>query len=161
MTRLGSCASTRHFAGDAVSLAIVQAALGIGIIVGGVLLGLWGGFKRRIYTSLLGLGAMGAGLIAVGLMPASVFWGGVAAIGILGVMLTFWSAHWLPSSVGQRAPQPLDRTEVKAAQPPRAERDLHRKDRHGQQDPGGAPTGPPAARATGRLPVRLPGAKVT
>ncbi|HMQ33346.1 MAG TPA: MFS transporter, partial [Chloroflexaceae bacterium] len=78
---------TQHFGGDAVSLAILEAAFGVGIIVGGVLLGVWGGFRRRIFTSLLGIGAAGGGLLALGLMPAGAFWGGVAAIGATGAML--------------------------------------------------------------------------
>ncbi|NJN19058.1 MAG: MFS transporter [Oscillochloris sp.] len=40
---------TRHFGGDAGSLALIEAAFGIGVIVGGVALGVWGNFKRRIY----------------------------------------------------------------------------------------------------------------
>jgi DHA3 family macrolide efflux protein-like MFS transporter len=78
---------TAHFGGDAVSLAIIETALGIGMIAGGVLLGAWGGFKRRIYTSTLGIGALGAGLLALGVMPADRFWGGVAAMGLVGVTL--------------------------------------------------------------------------
>ena len=78
---------TRHFGGDAVALAILEAAFGIGMIVGGVTLGAWGGFKRRIYTSLLGIAAIGAGLLGLGLMPAGAFWGGVVAMGFVGAMI--------------------------------------------------------------------------
>jgi DHA3 family macrolide efflux protein-like MFS transporter len=78
---------TRHFGGDAVNLAIIEAAFGVGIIAGGALLGLWGGFRRRIYTSLLGLAALGAGLLGVGLMPAGAFWGAVAAMGFAGASM--------------------------------------------------------------------------
>ncbi len=80
---------TSHFGGDAVSLATIQSAFGIGIIVGGALLGVWGGFRRRIYTSLLGIGVLGLGLLALGLMPAGAFWGGVAAMGLIGAMVVF------------------------------------------------------------------------
>lgn len=78
---------TRHFGGDAGSLALVESAFGLGIIVGGALLGVWGGFKRRMTTSLLGIGAAGVGLIAFGLMPGNAFWGAVAAMGFTGAML--------------------------------------------------------------------------
>lgn len=76
---------TRHFGGDAAGLALLQSALGVGIIVGGALLGVWGGFRRRIHTSLLGLAGLGAGLITIGLMPAGAFWGAVAAMGLVGI----------------------------------------------------------------------------
>jgi len=78
---------TRHFGGGVIDLALVESAFGMGIIVGGVLLGVWGGFKRRIVTSLMGVGGIGAGLLAVGLMPAGALWGGAAAIGLVGVMV--------------------------------------------------------------------------
>jgi DHA3 family macrolide efflux protein-like MFS transporter len=80
---------TSHFGGDAVSLATMQSAFGVGIIVGGALLGVWGGFRRRIYTSLLGVAVLGLGLLALGLMPAGAFWGGVAAMGLIGAMVVF------------------------------------------------------------------------
>jgi DHA3 family macrolide efflux protein-like MFS transporter len=80
---------TDHFGGDVVNLATLQSAFGIGIIVGGALLGIWGGFKRRIHTSLLGIAVLGLGLLALGLMPAGAFWGGVAAMGLIGAMVVF------------------------------------------------------------------------
>jgi DHA3 family macrolide efflux protein-like MFS transporter len=80
---------TEHFGGDVGGLALLEAAFGIGVIVGGVLLGVWGGFKRRIVTSLLGIALVGVGLIAVGLTPAGAFWAAVAATGGVGAMLVF------------------------------------------------------------------------
>ena len=44
------------------------------MLVGGVLLGIWGGFRRRILTSFMGLLIMGVGMTLIGLMPASAFW---------------------------------------------------------------------------------------
>ena len=46
---------TKYFLGRALQLAWLQAAFGIGTILGGILLGIWGGFKRRIVTTLVGL----------------------------------------------------------------------------------------------------------
>jgi DHA3 family macrolide efflux protein-like MFS transporter len=64
---------TKHFQGGVVQLATVEAAFGIGVIVGGLLLGVWGGFKRRMVTALTGLLGIGLGFLLVGLMPASAF----------------------------------------------------------------------------------------
>lgn len=41
---------TNHFKGTAWHLGALEAAIGIGIIAGGLLLGVWGGFKKRIVT---------------------------------------------------------------------------------------------------------------
>lgn len=78
-----------HFGGGAVELGWFESAWGIGIVVGGLLLGLWGGFKRRILTALLGLVFMGAGVIAVGLAPSSAFTIAVAFILIAGIANPF------------------------------------------------------------------------
>jgi DHA3 family macrolide efflux protein-like MFS transporter len=42
-----------------------------GMIVGGALLGLWGGTSRKILTSLAGLMGMGAGTLILALAPSS------------------------------------------------------------------------------------------
>ena len=49
---------TKHFNGQAIQLATLESFSGIGFIVGGLILSTWGGFKRRVITSLAGLIAM-------------------------------------------------------------------------------------------------------
>jgi DHA3 family macrolide efflux protein-like MFS transporter len=72
---------TKYFRGQAPQLAWLESAWGIGVIMGGLSLSVWGGFKRRVYTSLLGLALMGLGFILVGLTPATAFW--LAVVGHL------------------------------------------------------------------------------
>ncbi len=64
---------TDHFGGGALELAWLQSAWGIGMILGGITLGVWGGFKRRIVTGLLALTLMGVGVTVLGLTPATAF----------------------------------------------------------------------------------------
>jgi DHA3 family macrolide efflux protein-like MFS transporter len=71
---------TDHFRGQALHLAWLETAFGIGIIGGGLLLGVWGGFKRRVVTAMAALCAMGVGLIGMGLLPRN---GLYVAIGIM------------------------------------------------------------------------------
>jgi DHA3 family macrolide efflux protein-like MFS transporter len=80
---------TEHFQGTAWHLSAIEAALGIGVLIGGLLLGAWGGFKNRVYTSLCGLIGLGLSVLLVGLAPASLFPMAVAAMGLVGVMLAF------------------------------------------------------------------------
>ena len=56
---------TRHFGGQVVQLGWMSSAWGAGVVLGGLTLSVWGGFRRRIYTSLLGLLGMGAGILVV------------------------------------------------------------------------------------------------
>ena len=64
---------TKHFSGQAIQLATLESFYGIGVIVGGLTLSVWGGFKRRIMTSLVGLVAMGVGCLVMGLLPPNAF----------------------------------------------------------------------------------------
>ncbi|MCA9865485.1 MAG: MFS transporter [Anaerolineales bacterium] len=77
---------TDHFAGTAWHLGLLEAGFGIGVVGGGILLGVWGGFQRRVVTSLLGLSGIGLGIIIVGLAPASLFPLAVAGMIFGGVM---------------------------------------------------------------------------
>jgi DHA3 family macrolide efflux protein-like MFS transporter len=63
--------------------------MGIGMIAGGLLLGAWGGFKRRIKTSLLGLVGLAAGTFFYGFAPASMYWLMIVGAAILGLTLPF------------------------------------------------------------------------
>ncbi len=77
---------TQHFGGGAPELGWLEAAWGVGVVAGGILLSVWGGFKRRILTSLMGILGIGAGMIIMGLTPASALLLAVAAMLFLGVM---------------------------------------------------------------------------
>ena len=69
-----------HFQGGALELSWLQSAWGLGLVMGGVLLSVWGGFKRRIITALMGIVGLGVGALIVGLVPAD---GLLIAIGAL------------------------------------------------------------------------------
>ncbi|MEJ2353656.1 MAG: MFS transporter, partial [Anaerolineales bacterium] len=75
-----------YFGGSAIHLSWVESAMGAGMIVGGALLGLWGGFSRKILTSLLGLMGMGAGTLILALAPASAISLAVGAALLVGLM---------------------------------------------------------------------------
>jgi MFS transporter, DHA3 family, macrolide efflux protein len=75
------------FGGGAMHLAWIESTGGIGIVAGGLLLGVWGGFRRRIMTSLLGLVGIGLGTLVIGLAPAGMFPVAIAAFFFVGVML--------------------------------------------------------------------------
>jgi MFS transporter, DHA3 family, macrolide efflux protein len=62
-----------YFQGTAWHLSLMESGFGIGIIAGSLILSVWGGFKRQIATTMLGLVGMGMGALLVGLTPASAF----------------------------------------------------------------------------------------
>lgn len=71
---------TRHLGGEAMSLAWMNSAWGVGLVVGGLALSAWGGFRRRVVTMLMGIVGTGVGVVLVGLTPASFF--ALAPIGL-------------------------------------------------------------------------------
>jgi DHA3 family macrolide efflux protein-like MFS transporter len=70
--------------GGAVRLATLNSAFGIGTIAGGILLGIWGGFRRRIYTTFVGLLIAGVGTIVLGTAASA----GAALAGMVVLGLT-------------------------------------------------------------------------
>lgn len=65
---------TKIFNGGASELGWAESLFGAGIIVGGVALSIWGGFKRRIVTSFAGIVGMGLSIVMIGLVPANAFY---------------------------------------------------------------------------------------
>ncbi len=76
----------QHFQGGPVQLGWLESAMGIGVVLGGVTLGAWGGFKRKILTSLMGILVVGIGVAVLGLTPASLFGLALAAMFVQGFM---------------------------------------------------------------------------
>jgi DHA3 family macrolide efflux protein-like MFS transporter len=80
---------TEHFGGDALQLGWINSALGVGVIAGGLILGTWGGFKRRILTTLVGLLGMGLSYLVIGFTPATLFSLALFAVFLGGAMASF------------------------------------------------------------------------
>jgi DHA3 family macrolide efflux protein-like MFS transporter len=77
---------TEHFQGGALQLGWFEAIFGVGVILGGVALGVWGGFKKRIVTVMVGLVGLGLGMAGIGVAPANGFVIALISIFVAGVM---------------------------------------------------------------------------
>ncbi|MCG2788188.1 MAG: MFS transporter [Anaerolineae bacterium] len=77
---------TKHFGLGALEFGLTDSLFGVGMIVGGILLGVWGGFKKRIVTSLIGIVGLGFGVILTGLAPANMFWLALVGMAVAGFM---------------------------------------------------------------------------
>jgi DHA3 family macrolide efflux protein-like MFS transporter len=78
---------TNHFHGDAQQLGWWLSSFALGTVLGGLILGSWGGFKRKVVTAQLGLILTGLSTIVVGVVPSSLFWVGLAANTTIGLLL--------------------------------------------------------------------------
>lgn len=64
---------TKHFGEGVVQLGWFEGVSGVGVIVGSLLLTVWGGFKKRVYTAFLGLILMGLPFVFIGLLSPQGF----------------------------------------------------------------------------------------
>ena len=78
---------TNHFDGDANKLGLWLSLFAAGNLMGGVILGVWGGFKRKVITAQLGLIFMGLSTGVIGLVSSDMFWAGLVANTIVGLLL--------------------------------------------------------------------------
>jgi DHA3 family macrolide efflux protein-like MFS transporter len=74
-----------YFKGTAAQLGLMESIIGVGMLVGGVILSLWGGFRRRIYTTLMGIIITGFSLLFLGFVPADLFVLALASVFIAGL----------------------------------------------------------------------------
>jgi DHA3 family macrolide efflux protein-like MFS transporter len=74
-----------YFNGPPGQLGLLEGFLGLGMLAGGVILSLWGGFKRRIYTTMAGFVVLGIGLLVMGLAPAGLFVIALAGVLVIGL----------------------------------------------------------------------------
>ena len=62
---------TKQFQGGALELGWLNASWGVGMLIGGLVLGAWGGFRKRTYTMLMGTFGLGIGILMVAFAPAN------------------------------------------------------------------------------------------
>lgn len=77
---------TEHFGLGAYELGFINSAFGVGVILGGLALSAWGGFKNRILTSLVALTISGGAVLVVGLAPSNMYLLAVAGMSLFGFL---------------------------------------------------------------------------
>ena len=76
-----------HFQGGAGEYSAIEAAAGVGILVGGLLISVWGGFKKKVYSFMLGLFGIGVGIFLLGLLPGGAIQSAVVVVFFIGFMI--------------------------------------------------------------------------
>lgn len=78
---------TKYFNLGALELGSLDSLFGVGMIAGGVTLGIWGGFKKKIVTSLTAIALFSFAILAIAAAPADQFWIMLVSMFVLGFMM--------------------------------------------------------------------------
>jgi DHA3 family macrolide efflux protein-like MFS transporter len=81
--------TTRNFGGDEWRLAAIEIAFSAGMILGGVIISAWGGFKNRTLSLAVAIVCLGAETIFFGLLGN--FWLYIACMAVTGVTMPFFT----------------------------------------------------------------------
>ena len=95
----------KHFGGDAAQLGLTEAILGVGIIVGALLLSIWGGFKRQIITVLAAVIVFSLSFIVLGVTPAEMFGLALVSMFVAGLVLPMIDGPIMAILQGTVAPE--------------------------------------------------------
>lgn len=77
---------TKYFNGGVWQIGWFETSTAVGVILGGVGLSIWGGFKKKIITSLTGVFGLAVGVLIVALAPQQFIWTAIIGMGITGIM---------------------------------------------------------------------------
>ncbi|TVX93455.1 MFS transporter [Paenibacillus agilis] len=83
--------SMGHFGGTSVHVSIVEIVFAVGMLVGGLLLGAWGGFEKRAWSIIFSIALMGISLLISGLLPIDGFVVFVLCSALMGFSSPFYS----------------------------------------------------------------------
>lgn len=85
--------SMNHFGGTTWHVAMSESVFAAGMLLGGIVLGVWGGFQRKTTTVLLSIAVMGIALLIAGILPASGFIAFVVCCAIMGFSAPFYGVQ--------------------------------------------------------------------
>ncbi|HEY9594350.1 MAG TPA: MFS transporter [Spirochaetia bacterium] len=87
---------TRTYGGDVWRLTALEVAFSGGMVLGGLLVAAWRGFRNRLHTILLATFTMAGCTVALGLAPLFSFWLYLGFLAVYGLAMPFFNT---PSSV--------------------------------------------------------------
>lgn len=96
---------SQHFQGGAAEYSLIEAASGVGILVGGLLLSVWGGFSKKIYTIMVGIFGLGLALVSLGFLPGWAFQWAVGLLFLCGLMVPLVDGPLMALLQGSIAPE--------------------------------------------------------
>jgi DHA3 family macrolide efflux protein-like MFS transporter len=81
----------RNFGEEVWRLSAIEIAYSVGMMAGGIIIGIWAGFKNRIYTMAVAI--MLCGILCIGLGITPIFWLYLAVMAMFGLVYPFFSTN--------------------------------------------------------------------
>lgn len=83
----------RSFGSDVWRLTAIEVAFSGGMMVGGIVIAAWGGFKNKIHTIALASFISGLGTLALGMVP--IFWVYLAIMAVIGIVMPAFNTPFI------------------------------------------------------------------
>jgi len=83
---------TKVYRGGALQLGWMNSGIKLGLILGGLAISAWGGFKKRVLTFLLTSMLTGLSFVLMGVLPSTWFFGALICVTLFGTMVTMGNA---------------------------------------------------------------------
>lgn len=96
---------SEHFGGGAAQLSLLESIAGVGILLGGLILSVWGGFRRRIFTTMMGTVVLGVSFLVLGLTPGTSFWMALVSTFVIGLTIPLIDGPIMAILQGTVAPE--------------------------------------------------------
>lgn len=101
--------SMNYFGGTTLHASAVEIAFAAGMLLGGLLLGIWGGFMHKMVNIIGSIALMGVSLIISGLLPVNGFLIFVVCCALMGFSVPFYSGVQMALFQAQIQPEYLGR----------------------------------------------------
>jgi DHA3 family macrolide efflux protein-like MFS transporter len=84
--------TTEHFHKGAIELGVSESLFGAGVLVMGIAMGAWGGFKKKMLNVTVGIFTMGVGLLLIGFSPEGMIGFSYVAAAVIGMGMVMTNA---------------------------------------------------------------------
>ena len=84
--------TTEHFHKGAIELGVSESLFGVGVLVMGIAMGAWGGFKKKMLNVTVGIFTMGVGLLLIGFSPEGMIGYSYVAAAVIGLGMVMTNA---------------------------------------------------------------------
>ena len=96
-----------HFGGGALHNGAIDVCFASGMLLSSVIIGIWGGMKRKFKMISISIIVIGFAAVIIGLLPSSAFWALIICVFVMGHMATYFNVPFYAYVQESTAPELL------------------------------------------------------